>query len=495
MFLTSLERQSGAVATMSTPSDTLRPLGMLEKIYTARHVLNVYNSVVVTATYALQLNQEDSTLSSLFCAAIPRLLRRHPSLCCYFEGEDTPRPQFKRLEGIEVHDVLQIIKLEKQESLAHMLQRLHDQRWPVDQKPLWKLVVMREEHGSGDRSSGSKLHVAFVYHHVIADGLSGAAFHRTLRRTLKEVEQANLAVQETPKAIDTPTSVKLIEPIERLIPLPLSWLFLIKQVLHEYAPRWLIGAPLPIWAGLPMQTLDRCAYRSRNRIVTIEAVGLARLLKGSRKHGVSLTSLLTASLVSTLANALPEAPQFLGNTAYTLRRVTGISMDEMVNQSSAFPTSYPADVLNRVRTASDSTARVESLWDFAIFFHRQLQDEIARCPKDNLIGLLPYVFDHIEYHHKKFGRAREATLDVSNLGVLKTAQESSPENWKLESMTFTQGAQPLGSAFAANCVSVQDGPLTIALTWQDSVVDESIIDALARGLQDLPNLLQRDGSE
>ncbi|MCJ1430751.1 hypothetical protein MMC27_000101 [Xylographa pallens] len=477
---------------MSGMSDVLRPVGMFEKLYTARQVLGIYNSVIVTATYVLLSQLEDAgSLYSIFCPAISGLLHQHPSLNCYFEGEDTFEPKFRRLNTIEVQDVLQVLDLENGESLAEKLQFLHDQRWSVDRKPLWKLVVMREPRVASDTSIGSTLHLAFVFHHVIGDGLSGVAFHTSLLRELENIEQSIQDLQESPKAIDTPLSISLVEPIEKLTLLPLSWPFLIRQVVKEYGPRWLIGAPSPLWAGLPVQTLDKCPFRSRVRIVTIRADRVESLLKESRKHSVTLISLLTAALVSTLAVTLPEEPRFLGWTSYTLRRVTGTSLNDMVNQTSSFETSYPADFLDNIRKASNLAERVESLWKSAGYFHTRMQDELARCPRDNLVGLLPYVSDHVKYYQKKIGKAREATFELSNLGVFKKNQESLPGNWILKNMTFTQGAQPVGPAFAVNCVSVQGGPLTIAITWQDSVVHEDIIEALAHGFVDLPRLLQQ----
>ncbi|KAL8736799.1 MAG: hypothetical protein Q9166_000165 [cf. Caloplaca sp. 2 TL-2023] len=473
---------------MSATSDLLRPVGMLEKLYTARHVLGIYNSVIVTATYTVPLKLEDTTLSNILSAAIPPLLHRHPSLCCYFEGEDTVEPKFKRLETINLEDILQIYSLEQQRSLTQELQKLHDQRWPTEPKPLWKLVVMRGPPVVTDPDIDNTVHIAFVYHHVIGDGLSGIAFHKSLLHELASIE--HLDVHATPDTIDTPISTSLIEPIEKLISLPLSWLFLIKQVVQEYAPRWLIGAPSPLWAGLPTKTLDECPLRSRVRLISIPADEVEFLLKESKKHGVTLTSLFTAAIVVVLAEQLPDASSFLGMTPYTLRRVTGISMDEMINQSSGFEMIYASDFLDRIRKASNITQRAESLWDAAGSFHTDLQRELTKCPSDNLVGLLPYVPDYVKYYTKKFGKAREATWELSNLGVVRTSQDAIPGSWRLASMSFTQGAQPLGAAFTINCVSVEDRPLNIAVTWQDSVVQEDMIEAVARTFTGLPSLLQ-----
>ena len=466
---------------------------MLEKLYIARKVLGIDHSVIVTATYIVRSKLEDTFLYSTLCATIPRLLDQHPSLCCYVEGEDTFEPKFKRLDIIELKDVLQNLDIEKPEDLAQKLQELHDQPWPIGQKPLWKLVVMKEKQISSGTNIFSKLYIAFVYHHVIGDGLSGTAFHRSLRRELLNIEQLSENLQEPPKAIDTPVPTRMVEPIEKLTAFPLSWAFLIQRVAREYGPRWLFGAPPLLWTGLPVQLTNECTFRSRVRIVTIEGGGLESLLEESKKHSVTLTSLLTATIVSALADALPEAPGFLGVTPYTLRRVTGTSMDDMVNQTSAFATSYPAGFLDHTRKATNATERIESLWHTAGYFHAQMQDELARCPRDNIIGLLRYVSNLIKFYQKKIGEAREATFELSNLGVFNT-QESTSAIWKLENMTFTQGAQPMGPAFNVKCVTVQGGPLTITITWQDSVVHEDIIDALAHDFIDLPRLLQREPS-
>ena len=474
---------------MFPADDKLRPVGVLEKLYTARQALGIYHSVILTASYTIQLKLDDASLKSIFCAAISKLLDRHPSLCCCVEGEDTPKPMFIRLKTIETKDVLQISDLEKKESVSQKLQELHDQPWLLGRKPLWKLVVMREPQIASDICTIPKLHVAFVYHHVIGDGLSGAALHRSLLRELENVEHTRQDLRGAPKSIDTPTSVNLIEPIENLTLLPLSWTFLIKQVLQEYAPRWLIGAPPPIWAGRPPQSLDKCSFRSRARVVILESRKLERLIEMSKKHRTTLTSLLTAAIVLSLAEAVPGATRILGMTPYTLRRLTGTSMDEMVNQTSAVAANYEAKSLDDLRQASSASERVEGFWKIADSFNTEMQNELARCPLDNLIGLLPYVYDHVQYYQKKFGKAREATFELSNLGVFKKSEESLPNMWRLESMTFSQGAQPLGPAFAVNCVSVQGGPLTIAITWQDSVVDEDIIDTISRQLAELPSIL------
>ncbi|KAG7004248.1 hypothetical protein G7Y79_00026g058320 [Physcia stellaris] len=528
---------------MSNTNNLLRPVGMLEKLYTARQVLGIYNSVIVTATYTVPSNPTIDQIYSTVSATIPALLRRHSALCCYVEGQATPTPVFRRVQNITVSDVLQVSDLEipnaqgeaKGGSLVKRLEELHDQPWPLDAKPLWKMVVLREPP-SPSTASELQLHIAFIYHHVIGDGLSGLAFHKSLLRELSRRSPSTGSPasesSQIPKVISIPDSIKLIEPIEKLTLFPLSWSFLAKQILHEYAPRWLVNAPAPIWAGLPVQRLENLPLRSRLKVISIPADEVALLLKKCKENKVSLTSLLTASVVARLATMSPDpgadpdpdpggetenrtevnAPSLAlkGITPYSLRRASGTSNDEIANQISAFSTDYPAELLTRIRAASSSPSPsipqkaqfTQLLWEISRTHHAQTQTELAKCPRDNVVGLLPYISDYLDFYKRKFGRGREreASFEVSNLGAFeggewegegKREEEKHPAPaWNLESLLFTQGAAPVGPAVSVNVVSVRGGPLTVAVGWQEGVVGESVAEGLVEALGGLAGLLR-----
>lgn len=146
-------------------------------------------------------------------------------------------------------------------------------------------------------------------------------------------------------------------------------------------------------------------------------------------------------------------------------------MDEMVVQTSAIKSTY-------------SSTPTENLWHTARLVKTSLRDELSRCPKDNLLGLLRYLSNSTDYYRSKFGQARDVTFELSNLGVFDAGDGKG--EWEMESMTFTQGAAPLGPAFAVNAATVRGGILTLSITWQDGVVGEDVVDAVARGLQELP---------
>lgn len=64
---------------MNSPvGETLRPVGLLEKLYTARQVLGIYKSVIITATYTTPLTLTAEAIYSALGSTIPHLIQRHP---------------------------------------------------------------------------------------------------------------------------------------------------------------------------------------------------------------------------------------------------------------------------------------------------------------------------------------------------------------------------------------------------------------------------------
>ena len=481
---------------------------MLEKLYIAREALQVHKSVITTATYKQQAKVDDQRFRLTFYQALSSLIKKHPALCCYFTGQDVAHPTFRRLGSICLTDVLEITSLTSGQTLAQKLQQLHDQPRNMDGKPLWKLVVVKEESPSTDTEVQNKLHTIFVYHHAIGDGLSGVAFQKTLFRELQDIDKPEGLGSGAPPTITTAPDIRLLEPVEKLTPLPLSWSFLLHQVLQEYGPSWLSGSKEdPSWTGaaLPPSPADKSTqYISRLRIATIPASDLSLLLTACKPHSVTLISLLTASIVSSLSTALPSAASFRGTTPYTLRRVSKTSMDAMTNQTTAFETSYDSTLLARFRSgtaSTDSTTHREALWATASFFQAQLSAELAKNGRDTLAGLLPYVSDSVAFYRKKFGRPRETTFEVSNVGAVQMgigrvgsmgssgARKLEALGWEVQSLTFSQGAQPVGAAFSVNVASVPGGPLRLAVSWQEGVIEENIIDEVVRDFEKLSQLV------
>ena len=222
---------------------------------------------------------------------------------------------------------------------------------------------------------------------------------------------------------------------------------------------------------------------------------VATLLVLTKKKSTSLTSLLTSSVVCSLSDALPSANAFRSITPYTLRgRATETSKDEMCNQTSAFTTNFPGKILQafREKTPNYLAQHAEDIWSVARHVQTQQQAELEKCPRDNLVGLLSYVSDPINFYRSKFGKAREATFEVSNLGPIDFGYTPGSV-WDVRAVTFSQGAQPVGPAFSVNCASVKGKGLTITVAWQEGVVEEAVIEEVVRGFETLERTLKDHG--
>lgn len=448
--------------------------------------------MIVTCRYRLGKSLQSPELQDLLFVALSRVTARHAALCCSILDEETEEPAFGLLQSIDLRDVVTFIQLEGPDYLAHHLEQLHDERWTnLERLPAWKLVIFRH----ADADPGDHVDIVFVFHHGLADGLSGAAFHRSLLHELRDTTSSRQEDVDVPKVIDVSRSTQLTDPLEALVQLPLSWGFLAGQIFREYGPRRLFGSSTTLWAGARRETLEKIPYRSRLRILSIPADTVEKLLNAARSEAITLTSVITATLVVVLADLLPAAERFVGTTPYTMRRVCGTSMDTIVNQTSGFETSYSKSLLAEIRTSSKSFPHSTSrIWKVARYFHNNLKTEIGRAPKDNPVGMLPYISNYHKFCQGKLSQQREVTFEVSNLGLFNPAnhgdnEDQEKKSWTIEDILFSQGAQVLGSAFAVNCASVRGGSLNLAFSWQEGVVDESFIDTIVREFEHMTSQL------
>jgi hypothetical protein len=463
----------------------------------------------VSSRYTLPNNLSPSHLTSALYTALSRLISRHPALCCGIIGESGAKPEFIALESIDLKRSVQILadggdgEVSDDERLCKVLQEQHDALWTdLDSRPGWKVIVRHLPRTtttcSTDTSpqepepSRGQMDIFFIYHHALVDGLSGAAFHRCLLQELR-----NVAENPTPpdKSVETvvaiPQPISLIAPLENLVSFPLSWSFLLWMALRIFAPSWLF--PNKHWTGANTQLPSLDAYRSHVRLVRVPATQLNILLAACRGQGVTMTALISSLAAVSIAKTLPAGESLKGVTPYSARRLTGTPVDEMVNQTSGFETVYPATLLSPLHDADITPdAEAEMIWKIARHYHTQMKAELARTPKDNLVGLLPLVSDYHAFYRGRLDQKRAESFEVSNLGVFKDTKgaaargESATQKggaWKIESMTFSQGAMVVGPALAFSCVSVEDGPLNITMTWQDGALEDGFGDEVVGKMQ------------
>ena len=447
--------------------------GLLEKLYTARHSLDLYYSISAINTYRSNKVYDGSQLEIILTTALERVVRQHAALCCGIHGEATRNPCLVLVDNIDLREKLAFRSLHSGASIMQHLEIEHNERWSAQEtSPPWKVIVLQREKGDP-----CILDVALIYHHALGDGMSGAAFHTSLLKEMTEVcLQQHLPTKPVDNVTITPPLL-LTPPIEELVKFKNTWSFLLGQVLQEYGPRVIFGRSDEPYTGLPCQDLESLPFKTKLELVEIDAELVQSLLANCKLRKVSMTALLSATLALSLALAIPSALAFSGQIPYTLRRATETDYEAIVNQTSAVEIEYEKDLLNDIRqghTGEHADAAVQLLWSRAEQDSVRLREAIADPLNNNVVGLLPYLADHHEFHRKKLENKREKTWEVSNIGAIKRRADEQGA-WTITRSIFTQGAAVVGPAMNLNIASVFDGPMTIMFSWQQGIIEESVV--------------------
>lgn len=411
--------------------------------------------------------------------ALAKTVQGHAGLCYGIaKGGDQEASFFERLPALplncEWHEHCSSDPQSTERVLADLVSQAHDQQW-VPGMPAWKVIGL----ASGPVINVTKtLHISFVAHHAIADGLSGIAFHRSLLSNICQTAQeplkpvtwpiAALEAHPSPVAIDSVIKLqpKLLENIDNSIP-----------------------SSGPIWGGTPIShSHSKC--QTRLQVIDIPSAQLSRLLKFCKTRQITLTGLLHGLITQTLARSIPSAAAFSSVTPYSIRSFTGCSADEIVNHISYMTSTTPPSSLEAFRQPSTSLSPdgTSSQTDFANILpiaHRyssEMAAEIAQFPSGSALEDLARIPNFLAFCKAQEGQERQYTYELSNLGAVD-GSAAEQIGWKMEKVVFSQCGMVAGPAMGFSCVSVRGGPLVVGVSWQRGVVGEELMEEVVEGLE------------
>ncbi|KAI1503786.1 hypothetical protein F5X99DRAFT_425192 [Biscogniauxia marginata] len=513
------------------PSNIIRPVGSTAQFYTSRHSLGLCRSVINTCRYtASRSSLRHHIPVPLECAmehALASVVMRHGILRVGIAGEDTNAAAFVHVKTIDLRRMIEwkdlaapgVVDVDNtaaagpsnswDERLLRSLEECHEPLWEaLAQKPGWKVVVHYDPRqiaaittgggGGGDDESAEApitLDISFIYHHAYADGKSAYIFHGDLLRALNN---PTTTPELQHHILHLPHAPVLAPPLEHLIPFSLSWIYLLRTILHELvapalAPSWLRPAtPSAIpWTG---GVVDPAQARCHLRLVAVAPRQLAAVLQRCRDRGATLTGLLHAlALASLCARLDADAPAFRGTTPVSLRPYArpGFDAENTIHcLATAHDCEYDAAVVARFRASlSSSLPLVESLiWEQAARTTADLRAKRAELPRDDVMALMGYVSDWRGFHAGKFGKPRAHSWEVSNVGSARgalAAAAAEDGQWRVERSVFTQGALPLSAAITLNVAGVEGGKgaLSIAVGWQEGIVPLDLAEGVVEDLR------------
>lgn len=112
-----------------------------------------------------------------------------------------------------------------------------------------------------------------------------------------------------------------------------------------------------------------------------------------------------------------------------------------------------------------------------------MKAKVATLPNDDIVGLLRYVSDFSKHWLNKLGKAHDATWEVSNIGSIRGRAVDGKGGWTITRSLFAQPTNVVSESIAINVAGVVDGPVTLVLSWQDTVLDEAAVKSIAEDLQ------------
>jgi len=332
----------------------------------------------------------------------------------------------------------------------------------------WRLCIL------SDSENEREFTAVYVYHHALGDGGSGKAFHQGFLRALNTAEE-----RETKRLIESP-KIPLLPNIEALHPMPLSFLFLAKKIIHEkiYSRR----DPALWTAGRIQEPTKTCV-----RLLPFSSSVVGSLRDRCRQERTTITAVLQTVIARSLFAHIPPTYSSLSCTgAISCRRwLPDIITDDVIGV-------YVQDF---EETYSRSSATSDTFpWEEARRSRQTIEATLNRKGKDAGPNLLRYVNDYQqELCLSKLGQDRDKTFEVSNIGVVRS--ESGPEKPAIKGMVFSQCASVIGNALGFSVITGGDGCCVISVTWQEGVVEESLAEAVIVSVRDELRLLVDCGKQ
>ncbi|VUC28434.1 unnamed protein product [Clonostachys rosea] len=499
----------------NSPEDnyTIIPCG--ERIFYLYHRLGIQSNVIVTATYD---NPHELLNEDLVLNALRQVVEAHPMMRMVGVVRPSPKSkdrhtlQIAMLHEINLRKCVEFVDDPKEVGITPaLLERAHNE-WEhtsdIPHRPLFKLIVV------GNRD------VMLVYHHMMADGISGYVFHREFL--------AALNTTSTPPACNNSTSY-IVRSDPNLAQVPRDW-SLIPNEEASRDKRWhpsllriilnqssFFFAQVFCSSGFIFSKLSSSKPHlnsvtevadTANRTVTavvsghITARQISTILDACRKQGTTFTPLLMTMLMlvmSTDYNSearigstrfaldmrphLPVAPEELGGGTRhgTIFNCTsGMARASRIRKYRSI-----AKDLNKVDTRSEKRAYdvdEERLWELTRKYKQWMTEQTEPAVRAvrasiNMNSDLEHVLNRIMPFA---GTVLSSTTLVSNLGMFRPGAALSPSNTSSSGPGWTVSEVQF-SAAATNGLQGSQGPIfnVSGLKGGDTIInavfEESII--------------------
>ncbi|KAJ5758964.1 hypothetical protein N7520_006120 [Penicillium odoratum] len=486
----------------------MRPLGKDELFFTLRNSLGYYQNVALSISLTLRGVAEEALLPLIY-TALSQVAGNHPVLFAVpvsepcSESDPNPsakaRPEgfFQQLPFIKLSDVVSV--LERNDSSLpcecktsaetafdveydHVLQLMHNTPFK-ERQVQWRLLIFRDAGLPAVSDADTRFKLAFVYHHALADGLSGVVFMKGLVAALAGM----LSKEKQLGDVDV-----VFAKEEALLPPLQSWKC--AATVEDASPQEQQGPAnlhsKKMWLGT--QPLNATPVTSRFTSFTISYQTTKALLMTVSEHKTSLTpflqTLLTASIFHAVAS---DFDQVRGLCSISLRPfLEAFPEDAMGCFIGGSSTEYLRDQF--YDSANGETSRDVNLTKGIDFWN-----EVDRT-KENIVTAVNKAIKALSISEAGVGEQitmlpwvkslinapRIASFDINNLGKfdadgLAGCLENSKESRIcLGRVVFSSSQSAIGSALKLNVITGPRGEMTVGFAWQNEVHNEQIVQSI-----------------
>ncbi|KAF4449135.1 hypothetical protein F53441_7531 [Fusarium austroafricanum] len=450
-----------------------------------------------------------------FHQAMALTVVEHPMLQVGILNEDSAVPSWVELDKIDfgLHISWQEIKApnDYDSSLKQSIQNQLD-TWftDVETKPGWRISILWPE------GSLQSLDVIFCWNHTNFDGVGGKILHQSLLRNLND-PSTNQELSNLEGNVLHLESVagRFPPPPEKLIKIPISWRFALSTIWKELRPPFLVSndPTQASWAPICEEP-----YITEFRTFSIDEITLRKVLDKCRVHKTTITGLLHALPLVSLALQLAEgkkhhkkeAKSMYAISALDTRRFIPAQLEEypwhvpsttMDNQMTIVNHMFDETLVEEIRckakgmsSETDIMPQLEDIvWSAAMQARQDIENKLDQGMDNDPSGLMNFVKDWRVQKKQQLKKPRVGAWGVSNLGTLDGAIEGS--GWKIERAVFQLSCELSSPVFHISSISVKGQALCVDVSWQQGIIDAEIGDKLASDMEAWIGFLGAGGKE
>ncbi|KAF5019874.1 hypothetical protein F66182_8110 [Fusarium sp. NRRL 66182] len=430
----------------------------------------------------------------------------HPILQVGILNEDSALPSWIELDSIDLgkHISWQEVKASLSYD-AYLRDAIRNQldTWFVDveTKPGWRVSMLQRE------GTFHWLDVIFCWNHTHFDGVAGKVLHQSLLHNLnnpkinQELPNLRRNVLQLEGVAD-----RFPPPPEKLIKIPISLGYALSTVWKQLRPPSLVwnDSTQVNWAPIREQP-----YRTEFRTFSINDATLKKVVDKCRAHKTTITGLLHALPLASLACQLAEGAKHYKEEAKSMYAITALDTRRFVPANpKQYPWHVPSTTMDNEMTLCDHTfdenlvaemrskrkdassedeamAKLEDLvWSAAARARQDIQQKLDRGMDNDPLGLMGFVKDWRAQKKQQLKKPRVGAWGVSNLGTLDgDAEGLGSRGWKIERAVFQLSCELTSPVFHISSISVKGKELCVDVSWQEGIVDVEIGDRLASDME------------